>query len=355
MSFIPGAFQAGANAVVGIAGAGTKKISSLAFMKVDTNNGDDDNDNQEENEMNIVSIIIRLVLCPIFVPIFMLYIFCWARGSPIAAELDSLKFDEDNTFDEDEDEDTDIRDKDCVGIIRAIIRWFLCRPPPPKIVTEDPYKLSYENFLVRQQLKEANKKEIVPYKVDVHVSRTDKVVFPFDGVFVKNQFIGLTDIEGLQSALTELEEELIEAHKNSQDLIVADAEQDEWGDVPAIIKLGDSKKLLQTLLKQARQGEELIKSKKNPYTIQKRSGSQADLKNEAPTVILPADSDNSLSPTPAAATVVTPISKNKPKKAPVPAGTPLEERMNFNVAVNVYVEGPSLEHTPSSITNHYKA
>lgn len=187
-NFIPGAFKA----VGGIVKTGAKQVSSLAFMNVDTHNeGNGDDEDGDLEELTLFGLLIRLALCPLFIPGYILYVLFYAKSAPIADELGALEaMDYVNDDSDDESDEEERYNKTVRGRVRKCCCWMLCRTPKKEEVpAEDPYKLSYQNFLARQVAKKANKAVHAPYIVATDVARTDKVKFPYDGVFVKNMYV----------------------------------------------------------------------------------------------------------------------------------------------------------------------
>ena len=193
----------------GTVGKSVSKV--LAYKNNDQNNQGENN--EEESELEPLGYLGRLLLFPVAVPVFMFYIAFYARGKPIASELDEI---DDVSDDSDSDDDSEISvDKNTWKYaMRTARRFFTCQKEDELKI--DPYAISYENFLHRQQLKSQQKKNIAPYKISTDVARTDLVKFPHDGVFIKNIFVKLSDTETLKKMLEEIEEEaLMVSHRVS--------------------------------------------------------------------------------------------------------------------------------------------
>ena len=340
MPLIPEALKAGASGVAGAVKAGARQMS-LSFMNVDKDTENNDNDEGEPDKrepLNKLGVLLRIIICPLFVPIYIIYIFLIAKGAPIAAELEAV----DEAMEDSDDED-DSNGK--FGLLHSIGRWILGIKDPKK--KDDPFKETYEKFLARQMKQRSHKVQLAPYIVATDVARTDKVQFPYDGVFIHNMFIDINDSETLESMLQQLEKDLL-AEKNASDM---EEETDEWSNTPTGVTAGDSKILLQHLLSQAKLGQRKLQQGETPYAQRRRAQVSEETKSEAEA----ADGVDTTPSKSAAGAESKSTGKNKPKKAPVPEGTPLLERMNLAVALNIAVEGPRLDSAPTAITEHYKS
>jgi hypothetical protein len=92
MNFIPGAIKAGANIVGGVVKTGAKQVSSLAFMNVDRHDvGGTGNDESDYEELTLIGMLVRLALCPLFIPGYILYVIFYAKSAPIQDELGALE------------------------------------------------------------------------------------------------------------------------------------------------------------------------------------------------------------------------------------------------------------------------
>ena len=68
---------------------GAKAVSSLSYMNVDddNNDGDEGGEGEDKDALPASSVLIRLLLCPVVVPLGMVYVTFFARGQPVAVEL----------------------------------------------------------------------------------------------------------------------------------------------------------------------------------------------------------------------------------------------------------------------------
>ena len=131
---------------------------------------------------------------------------------------------------------------------------------------------------------------------------------------------------------------------------LSDEAADDWGNTPAGVAAGDSKKVIKSLLAQAKQGKSSLQSGTSPYAPRRTGEPLINSKVEdsplkaAQTAAKQAAEDAAKSPS----------KSHKPKKTPTPEGTPLAERLNLSVAQSMVVEGPRLNAAPEHITEHYK-
>ena len=325
------------------------KQSALAYKQDPDKQERHDGNDDDEGELGMIEFLIRIIVFPFAVPIFMAYIYFFARGTPVAAELDALDAEDSGSDTSSEADILTAYDKS-KGLVKMVYKFVCCRPDNVSEVANSNV-LSYDAFM--QQQKAAKRKEpkmklydnLPPYEVVVDVSRTDRVQIDKDGVFVRNIFVPLSDLATLEQLLIEIETDAL--HKEKSEGI----EFDEWDDRVSVE--GDTKVVIQELLEQARKKQGIQNSDK-PLSH------SANLKKErsgrhSPASLLSVDSG---SPEKQSTSGVSPTSgtpgssKKKPRKVPHVEGTPLRERMNMDAILDKgasVVDGPSIQTVPTGL------
>ena len=181
--------------------------SSLAYKK-------EENDNQEEDiedEMGLLEFLARIILFPIAVPIFMIYITFFARGTPIAAELDFLDAESDGSFESEEDYITNW--ERAISASKALLALICCKKNANIAFGAVNESFSYEAFMSQKQSKivssNVTKPNTYKYEPAVDVARTDRVEYEEDGVFIKNFWVPLNDIKTMETLLGDMEKEAL--------------------------------------------------------------------------------------------------------------------------------------------------
>jgi hypothetical protein len=332
------------------------KQSALAYKQDPDQQERHDGGDDDEDELSMLELFIRIVMFPIVVPVFMVYIYFFARGTPVAAELDALDT-EDLYSDTSSNAEILTAFEKSKVLVRRVYKFLCCRPDSVSEVAKSNV-LSYDAFMEQQK---AAKKEpkmktydnLPPYVVDTNVSRTDRLHVEKDGVFVRNLFVPLSDVATLEKLLLEIETSALEEEEHKG------IEFDEWDQHQSV--KGDTQAVIKGLLEQAKQ-------KQGVYTIEKSQTEPTDLKKNAilkngkqssadrgssSVSIAPGSPEGGLNS--GASTIPgTPgsSSKRKPKKAPHAEGTPLRERINMDVVLDrgaPTVDGPSIEAVPTDI------
>lgn len=315
-------------------------ISSQLAYKKDSDAHQDEED--EPEEMGVFQILGRILILPIAVPVFMVYITFFAKGTPIASELDNLDNESD---DESYSSDDDYRTTWEQAVMAATVfqAYICCKKTTNTALDASHNSLSYEAFMTQKSHGKIEDKIAKLYKYEpvVDVARTDRIDFEEDGVFIKNLWVPLNDIETMERLLEEIENQALQEEDET--------ERDEWDARPSV--KGEAKKAVQDLLHKAKNRQGIYP---NSLLKKKTMSSKVDSNK----VVSPGKSSpSSASPSPAVTstnTISTPqsssgtIKKNKPKKVPYAEGTPLSERMNIDhVASSHQVDGPSVDlHVP---------
>lgn len=113
--------------------------TSLSY-KHDDNNQNQDSDNEEE--LSAISLLLRIILIPLVLPFFMCYVYFYARGTPIAAELDEIEAE--NSDSDSDDGDASEEGESIYTSAMNFIKYDLLRLKRP--IKLDAYALSYEDF-----------------------------------------------------------------------------------------------------------------------------------------------------------------------------------------------------------------
>jgi hypothetical protein len=325
----------------------TKKKSGLAYKQDDKQQAGQDGED-DEDELGMLEIFARIILFPFAVPVFMVYIYFYARGTPIASELDALDGEDSGSDTSSEAEVLTAYDRSNQFAKRVC--KFLCCKADTASETAKSSVLSYDAFMEQQQKK--NKKpspkkkahdNMPPYEVVTNVARTDRLEIEKDGVFVRNIFVPLTDVATLEQLLSEIETAALQEEESRG------FEFDEWGHKTSV--KGDTKAVIEELLAQAKKKQGIHmgdKSTSLPASPSKKTagvGAEGRQNNGSPNK----QSRSGVRDSPG-----TPgsSSKKKPRKAPHAEGTPLRDRMNMDAVLDrgaVVVDGPSIEVVPTGL------
>ena len=336
---------------------GKKKQSSLAYKQDDAKELGGDAENDDDDELGLFEIMARLLIFPFAVPVFMIYVYFYARGTPIAAELDALDHgDSDSDASSEADYHTAF---DRSKMLAKSMYKFLCCKKDVASEVASSNVLSYDAFMAQQEkakgemnaVTKAPKKSfdsLPPYEVVTDVSRTDRPEIDEDGVFVRNIFVPLSDVTTLEKLLQDIETAAIQEEEARYN-----GEYDDWERRESV--KGDTKKVILELLEQARRKQgvhaderkvaNLSTKKKEPQQSTASPGSKKQVVTK-PSALAASDSPQPAPGTPGSS------KKQKPKKQGHAEGTPLSERMNLDAVLDgegALVDGPSIETVPQGL------
>ena len=315
--------------------------SQLAYKK----DSDAHQDEEEEAEdMGLFQILGRILIIPIALPVFMVYIAFFAKGTPIASELDNLDNESDQESFNSEDDYRTIWEQ-AMMTATAFQAYMCCKKTTNAAFDASHNSLSYEAFMNQKSQGKLEDKiaKLYKYEAVVDVARTDKMEFEKDGVFINNLWVPLDDKETLEKLLNEIENQAL--------LEEGEIERDEWHTRPSV--KGEARKTVQDLLEKAKNRQGIHQNSRKQKSSHAKDNNKL---TDSPGKSFSA-SAASRSPTDIGAdAMITPKScgstkKSKPKKVPHAEGTPLTERMNIDhVASSHLIDGPSVDlHVPEGL------
>lgn len=324
-----------------------KKVttSALAYKKEEN----EAQDEEDDEEMGLLDLLGRIILFPLVVPIFMVYITFFARGTPIAAEIDNLDSESESEASYNSEDDYLSNWERAVRATKVLHAYLCCKKNANIALDASNKSLSYEAFMSRKQDKmeppqTTKVQNTYKYEPVIDVARTDRVEFEEDGVFIKNLWVPLNDKKTMETLLGEIEKQAL-LEEEAQD-------RDEWQSTPSI--KGEARKVIEDLLHKAKNREGIHPSSPSKQkNLSVKPGSKVPRKSPTTSPNPTAGGATSPSITEISANMSTPSAKkkSKPKKTPLPEGTPLSERMNLEQVASAHqVDGPSVDlHVPEGL------
>lgn len=284
---------------------------------------DTKDENDDDDELEPFALLVRTILCPIILPAIIGYVWYSARArnhikeeirqikvAELMAANPSISENEINSFDLGYESD---ETEDQLPLKQRLIRHYH--------QSMTAFKTSFKNFadyLLGTMKAQVAKKETTytvrsgshksesweKFDPATEIARTDRITYPYDGVYVKNIFVDLKDQDRLK--------ELIEQERN-------ETEDDATGDV----------------------AELLLQSKQ-------RTVSSEAAQSTTPTVSEPIakNSSSKNAKVTSFAEAAVPKKSSKPKKAPP---TDSVVRVNPEVAGRISVGGPSISHLDQAL------
>ena len=295
----------------------------------------DAKDEDEPVELEPFQMLIRTLLAPLLLPMILMYLVCSKKSkNSLKAEITALRVAEykaahpDSITEEDASPSMDLGyeteseddDSTFVGsLVEASARAKASLKKLAKNINArfhpelNQHKHRETVFSSRAGGSSSRRVSTDRFVPAVDVARTDRVVYPFDGVYVGNFFVDVQDT----ARLTALIQKQMQAGL-----------------------LGDTQSSLEAIV------QEVISSVRD-------SKETAAAAHDRRASVLTSVATSAQSPTPAAAseapeTTVTSARRLKPKKLPPPDGT---VRVNENVASKISLSGPCIDHLETALAD----
>lgn len=298
----------------------------------------DAKDEDEPVELEPFQMLVRTLLAPLLLPMILMYLVCSKKSkNSLKAEITALRVAEykaahpDSITEEDtsppldlgyetESEDDDSTSRTFVGsLVEASARAkvslkklanYINARFNPELNQQKHRETVFSSRAGGSSSRRVSTDRFVPA---VEVARTDRVVYPFDGVYVGNFFVDVQDT----ARLTALIQKQMQAGL-----------------------LGDTQSSLEAIV------QEVVSSVRD-------SKETAAAANDRRATVLASIATSAQGPTPAASvvseTTATSIApKLKPKKLPPPDGT---VRVNEDVASKISLSGPCIDHLETALAD----
>lgn len=361
--------------------------------------GEGDVEEEEEERMDLTSIVMRMVLSPLLLPLFLFYAFCFPKRSNYEAEMAKIRQEDrvkeqeriklsegggvggvgdegsnsypdysdssDENSDDDEDEQQKTFAESMMAAYSKSVACIIALDVRLRRTGPDAGKVERRGSAMTVRTKIARESK---YVQAIDVARTDRIIYPYDGVFVKNIFVDIKDSTRLKELIRRLS--------------IAEGKQDGDGDLASSSLLSgraedtDEAKatsLMDSLIIQANQMDPVLAIGKKPTNQRKSSfgnilGGGPNGAKVVPSLEMPAGEEEEASPetdnqshlaggggppppssssptssSPASTPLTTKnSSKKKPKKTSLEGHGDGGIRVNPQVATRLPVEGPSI-------------
>ena len=380
-------------------GSGAKSKSRLLAYKNEDllarQVGDGEVEAEEKEDLDLTSIVMRVVLSPLLLPLFLFYAFCFPKRSNYDMEMAKIRQEDrlaekqsrlgaadgvgdeasnsyqdfsdssDEDYDEGDEQEKTFADS-MMAAYEKSVACIVALDARLRSTGQDDKKVERRGSAMTLRTKIARDSK---YVQAIDVARTDRIVYPYDGVFVKNIFVDIKDSTRLKELIRRLsikdDSKGGDGNLASSSLLNGSAEESDEAKASSLID---------NLMIQADQIDAHLAASKKPTNQRKSSfgnilgggpsgakvvpAGEEEGEGEAlpetdnPALAgrgAPSGSSSSISTTLEQATENSSIIK-KPKKTPSLEAHSGGIRVNPQVATRLPVEGPSINSLEQALT-----